>query len=91
MKLNHDLGTDDEIAELVQRIKGFSFEEAGVSEMLAVARALRVLADDIITRHERAKQLEDTLKGRVQISEVVAEMSALITQQRPNKSWLPWR
>lgn len=91
MKLNHDLGTDDEIAMLVQRIKGFNFDEAGVNEMLSLARALHVVADDITSRHDRIRELETTLKGKLQVADVVAEVNLILSKSKTKKSWLPWK
>lgn len=90
--MKRDLGTDAELLELVTRIKGFNFDDATVSELLSLSKALRVLADDTIARYENVKDLQSELSQKLKLAAVVEEMSGVVATLRPvRKSWLPWK
>jgi len=84
---NRDLGTDAELAELVARIKGFDYEHATNNENLALAKALKVLAEDIVQRQQKVQAMQDELKRKLQLAEVTAEMSAVLTSLKPKRWW----
>ena len=80
------LGSDDEIALLVQKIKGFDFEDASLNELQSVIIAIKVLSDDIVIRQEECRRLQQELRQRITISEVVKEMAGVVRSVRTAKS-----
>ena len=80
------LGSDDEIALLVQKIKGFDFEDASLNELQSVIIAIKVLSDDIVIRQEECRRLQQELRQRITISEVVKEMAGVVRSVRNAKS-----
>lgn len=90
--MKNDLGTDIEIIELVNRIKGFNFDDATASELLSLSKALKVLADDTIARHQHARDLQSKLDHKLKLAAVIEEMSGVVETLRPvRKGWLPWK
>lgn len=79
------LGSDDEIALLVQKIKGFDFEDASLNELQSVIIAIKVLSDDIVIRQEECRRLQQELRQRITISEVVKEMADVVRSVRNAK------
>lgn len=93
--INKELGTDAEIVELVQRIKGFSFEDASLNELMALSRALQVISEDIVRQQQENRALQAELTQKLSVTNVVAEMSGVVrairnTKNTPRSRWLPW-
>ena len=92
LNLNQDLGSDNEIAALVARIQKFDFEDAAVTELATLTKALKIISDDIITRSERVRAFERELTNKLAIADIATEVSGIVKSIRPKKkSWLPWR
>lgn len=84
---NKELGTDAELSELVARIRGFDFDNATDKENLALTRALKVLADDIVQRHTKVREMQEELKRKLSLAEVTAELSDVIKTIQPKRAW----
>lgn len=82
---NTELGTDTELMDLVSKIKGFDFEYATTRENMALTRALKVVAADIVQRHEQILQLQEQLEEKLAMASVTAELSGVIDVIRPRK------
>ena len=90
--MKKDLGTDVELIELVNRIRGFDFDDATPTELLSLSKALRVLADDTIARHQHAGDLEIQLSQKLKLAAVIEEMHGVVETLKPvRKGWLPWK
>ena len=84
---NRDLGTDEELAELVNRIRGFDYGNATPKENLALARALKVLAEDVVQRRDKLVELQAELQRKLSLAEVTAEMGEVLRSLKPKRSW----
>ena len=51
--LNADLGLDTDLIALVSKIRDFDYDNATPPESMALARALKVVADDIVDRFRK--------------------------------------
>lgn len=88
--INKELGTDAELAELVARIQGFDHANATTNENLALSRALKVLAADIVQRHTRVREMQEELHRKLQLAEVTSEMSEVLKSLKPKRRWRIW-
>jgi hypothetical protein len=79
------LGTNTELLNLVAQIKSFDAEYATPVENIALARALKVVAQDIVDRHEQVTALQRKLEEHLAIAEVASELSGVIDVIRPRK------
>lgn len=84
---NKDLGTDEELSELVARIRGFDFDNATPKENLALARALKVVAEDTVRRNTIAREMQEELRKKLSLAEVTSELSEVIQTMRPKRRW----
>jgi len=94
--LNRELGTDAEMDLLVQRIKGFNYEDASLEELVSLSRALQVLAEDIVQQQQDCRKLNSELTRKLSITDAVSEMSGVVnainnTKRNNRNGWLPWR
>ena len=85
---NRDLGTDEELAELVNRIRGFDYGNATPKENLALARALKVLAEDVLQRRDKVAELQAELERKLSLAEVTAEMGEVLRSLKPKRTWV---
>jgi hypothetical protein len=85
---NTDLGTNTELQQLVDQIRSFDADYATPRENMALARALKIVAQDTVRRHEQAIALQARLEEHLAIAETAAELSGVIDVIRPRKrSW----
>jgi hypothetical protein len=89
---NSDLGSETELAELVQKVSHFDYDTATSSDHLALAKALRVLADDVLRRHADAVTLQgklrDQLSSQIAVSEITQQISYVVKSMKPaRKRW----
>lgn len=88
--LNRDLGTDAELNTLVNKIRGYDFDNATADDHLALTRALKIVAEDVITRRQTIIEHEAELKRRLSLAEVTTELDGVLKSLRPKrKRW--WR
>jgi len=80
-----ELGTNVELQQLVDQIRAFDPEYATSGENMALARALKIVATDIVHRHEKAVALQRKLEEHLSVAEVAAELSGVIDVIRPRK------
>lgn len=80
-----ELGTHTELLSLVEQIKSFDPDYATNGENLALARALKIVAQDIVRRHESVLALQARLREKLEVAEVAAELSGVIDVIRPRK------
>ena len=87
---NAELGTQSELLHLVEQIKSFDADYATPRENMALARALKVVALDIVRQHEEVTTLRARLEEHLTIAETAAELSGVIDVIRPRKKrgWL---
>lgn len=83
--LNADLGLDTDLIALVSKIKDFDYDNATPPESMALARALKVVADDIVERHTRVLTMQRTLADKIALAEVAGELAGVIDAIRPRK------
>ena len=94
--VNRELGTDSEFAALIEKIEGFDFVASTHTDNLNLARALKVLAKDIVERHRNITALEAKLVEQTSLAEVTAEIGKVLGALSPprpqprRKFWL-WR
>jgi hypothetical protein len=85
MNMNADLGADADLLTLVSKIKGFDYEMASPTESMALARALKLVAEDIVTRHTAVLAMQKTLAEKIEMAEVAGELAGVIEIIRPRK------
>ena len=83
--MQRELGTDTELLDLVRHIKSFDHEYATPVESLALTKALKIVAADIIAQHERLADMRVQLEHKLALAEVTAELSGVINTIRPRK------
>ncbi len=91
VRANRELGANDDMSELVAKIRGFDHDTATPSDQLALARALKLLAEDIVTRQSNVAELEAKLTQRLALADVSFEMADVFKALNPlpKKRW--WR
>lgn len=90
MNARAELGTDAELLNLVAKIKGFDHDNATPTENLALAQALKLVAQDIIARHEDVCAKQKVLADKIAIAEVAGELAGVVTalKPQPKRGWL---
>lgn len=81
--INRELGSDSEFAALIERIEGFDFTSPTHTDHLNLARALKVLAKDLVERHRNITALEAQLIERVSLAEVTSEIGSILKVLSP--------
>ena len=90
---NKDLGTENDMLDLIERIQGFAYDTATETDQLVLTRALKVLADDIIARHEKVRSMQADLSKKLKVADVVTEMNSVLhtitppPQPKPIRPW----
>ncbi len=92
MNARAELGTDAELIALVDKIKGFRHDDASPAENLALAQALKIVALDIVQRHEQVRTMQDMLTRKIAIAEVAGELAGVVSalKPQPKRGW-PFR
>jgi hypothetical protein len=90
MSLNTDLGSETELLTLIARVQGFDYDNAAPSDSMALARALRIIAQDTIKRHEQVRTMQRTLADKIAIAEVAGELAGVIDIIRPTPAKRRW-
>jgi 7-keto-8-aminopelargonate synthetase-like enzyme len=85
---NRELGTDEELSDLVNRIRAFDYGSATPKENLALARALKVMAEDVLQRRQKVTELQAELQRKLSLAEVTAEMGEVLKALRPKRTWM---
>lgn len=92
MNMNADLGVDADLLTLVSKIKGFDYDTATPTESMALARALKLVADDVVARHTAIIAMQQTLAEKIALAEVAGELAGVIDIIRPararKRGWL---
>ena len=92
--VNKDLGADDAIDQLVARIESFNYNDADNRDLSSLARAIKVLANDLAERHQAARDLQAELIRKTSIADVAGELAEVyrtITPSQPKKrGWFTW-
>lgn len=90
--MNTDLGVGHELDALVAKIRKFDYDNATVGDCLSLARALKVLADDLCDRHEKALTVQRKLMHEKSINDVMSEISSVCKTIAPlnNRKKLLW-
>jgi hypothetical protein len=73
-----DMGSDNELLTLVEKIKGFRYDDATSAENFALARALKLVADDTVRRHEEVRQMQKRLQEKLAVANIAAELSEVV-------------
>ena len=82
--LNQDLGKDT-MGDLISMIKGFDYANADTNDNFALAQALRLVATDIVTRHEDVKRKQNELADKIAIARVAGELAGVIDALKPSR------
>ena len=85
MNMNADLGVDADLLTLVSKIKGFDYETSTPNESMALARALKLVADDVVTRHTAVLAMQQELADKIALAEVAGELAGVLGVIRPRK------
>lgn len=92
---NRELGTNSEFAALIEKIEGFDFAAPTNTDHLNLARALKVLAKDIVERHRNITALEAQLMEKTSLAEVTSEIGKVLGLLGPvaprRRRWFSWR
>lgn len=83
MNARAELGTDAELIALVDKIKGFKHDDASPAENLALAQALKIVAQDIVLRHDEVREMQAQLAHKIAIAEVAGELAGVVSTLRP--------
>ncbi|CAB4125037.1 hypothetical protein UFOVP55_50 [uncultured Caudovirales phage] len=83
--VNKDLGADDSILQLVERIQAFNYNDADNRDLSSLARAIKVLAQDLVERHASARALEAELVRKTAIADVAGELAEVYRTIAPSK------
>lgn len=83
--MSAELGNDTELFALVARIKGFDFDNASTNENLALAQALKIVATDIVSRHEKVVEMQRALTEKIAIAEVAGELAGVVATLKPQR------
>ena len=81
--MTNELGTDTELLALVAKIQGFNHDTATNNESLALAKALKIIADDVVVRHEAVRRLQVQLSEKLAIASVAGELAGVLTALKP--------
>lgn len=90
MNTRTELGTDAELLALVAKIKGFDHDAATAPENLALAQALKIVAQDTVARWEQVREQQRTLSEKTAVASVVVELADVIStlrQSSPRRGW----
>jgi cysteine sulfinate desulfinase/cysteine desulfurase-like protein len=74
-----DMTSDNELLTLVEKIKGFRYDDATTAENFALARALKLVAEDIVRRHEEVRQMQERLREKLEVANIAAELSEVVS------------
>lgn len=78
VRANAELGSDVELMNLVNKIRGFDFDEAGPAENLALARALKLITEDTLRRHDDVRQMQIRMRERLAVAETASELAGVV-------------
>lgn len=81
--INRDLGTDTELRTLVSKIQGYDYDNATSDDHLALTRALKILAEDMVQRHATITAHELELKRKLSLAEVTSELDGVLKALHP--------
>lgn len=88
--VNADLGSNTELATLVARIKGFDYDNATTDDNLALAKSLKLVAEDVIAQHEKACELTRALTDKLALAGVATELAGVLELIRPSPVKRGW-
>lgn len=92
MNARTDLGTDAELLALVSKIKGFNYDGATAPENLALAQALKIVAQDTVARWEAVREQQRILADKIAIADVATELAGVVNTLKPEpaarRRWL---
>lgn len=80
---------DDSMRVLVERIRGFAYDDASPTEMQDLCSALKLVAEDTVQRWETVVRLEQEAREKVSMGEVRSMMRDVLGVTKPGKPW--WR
>ena len=86
--INADLGADDSILQLVERIQAFNYRDADERDLSSLARAIKVLAKDLVDRHQAVREMQAELTRKTSIADIAGELNDVyrtITPSQPKK------
>lgn len=85
---------DPDLMNLIQKIKGFDHDGAKPADCVALAQALKLVADDVLKRHEDVSRMQDELARKLVVAESCVELAGVVAAFKPEaRSWrryLPW-
>ena len=82
MNARAELGTDAELIALVEKIKGFAYDNATPAELAALIQALKIVAADVTRKHEDVREMRDALADRLKVASMASELSGVVTALR---------
>lgn len=75
-------GNDATFAELAEKIRGFSYDDASPTEQVELAGALKLLAQETVSRWETVRRMEDDLRSKLSMAKVREAMNDVIVVTR---------
>lgn len=78
---NRDLGVPDQrtdLDELIARVRGWDTSAATTAENKALAKALAVIAADVVRRHENVSRMERELAAKVATIDTTIELADVL-------------
>jgi hypothetical protein len=82
---NRDLGVPDQrtdLDELIARVRGWDTSAASTAENKALAKALAVIAADVVRRHENVSRMERELAAKVATIDTTIELADVLESLR---------
>lgn len=78
-------GTDATFAQLAEKIRGFSFDDSSPNEQMELVGALKLLAEETVSRWETVRKLEADLRSKLSMADIREAMSEVIVVTREGK------
>jgi hypothetical protein len=88
-ELGDNLGSEDELMQLVGKVRALSSTAIHPSQHDAVAAALRVIAKDVVRQHDEVVALRDSLRAKLATAHMHEELSGVLDSIKPTKKG--WR
>jgi hypothetical protein len=83
-------GTEATFEELAERIRGFSHDDASVTEQGNMIEACRLLAEETTLRWDNVRHIEEELKSKLsmaQLREQMRDVLGVTPRRKFNWSW----
>jgi hypothetical protein len=83
-------GTEATFEELAERIRGFSHDDASVTEQGNMITACKLLAEETTLRWENVRRIEEELKSKLSMAQLREQMNDVLGIMPAPKKFLNW-